>query len=170
MSHKGPGSLNLSLKWVNFFWVVSIRLFRHLRRLVSLRYQLIRRYNVSKTSVLFRYQLWHLCDVLIWSVSLRYQLVRRYDVSNLLLWTKYLWDVTKTSQVGGSHSRTSRDVVMTLSMVLNVSTYMIPKWYVAMTSHAGLVSLLTKLVCLNLAAKLSAASLIMGSFNNRNHD
>ena len=130
----------------------------------------MRRQNVSKTSVLFRYQLWLLGNVLSWSVSLRYQLVRRWDVSSWLLWTRYQRNVTKTSQVGGSHSCTSRDVVMTLSMVRDLSTYMIPKSYVAMTSHAGWVSLLTKLVCLNLAAKLSAASLLMRSFNNRNHD
>ena len=46
------------------------------------RYQLVRCYKVSKTSVSFRYHLKRLCEVLSWSVLLRYQLVHRYDVSN----------------------------------------------------------------------------------------
>ena len=33
------------------------------------RYQVVRRYGVSKTSVSFKYQLKRLCDVLSWSVS-----------------------------------------------------------------------------------------------------
>ena len=40
----------------------------------SLRYQLVRRYNISKTPVSFSYQLRPLCDVLSWSVSFRYQI------------------------------------------------------------------------------------------------
>ena len=46
------------------------------------RYQLVPSYDASKMSVLFRYELKRLCDLLSWSVSLRYQLVHRYDVSN----------------------------------------------------------------------------------------
>ena len=64
------------------------------------RYQGVRHYGVSKTSVTFRYQLKGLCDVLSWSVSLRYQLVRRYEVSNWSVLFTYQWDVTKTSQIG----------------------------------------------------------------------
>ena len=64
------------------------------------KYQGVRHYGVSKTSVTFRYQLKGLCDVLSWSVSLRYQLVRRYDVSNWSVLFTYQWDVTKTSQIG----------------------------------------------------------------------
>ena len=74
---------------------------------------MVRCYNVLKTSVSFRYQLWRLCNVLSWSVSLKYQLICRYNVSNWSVWTNYQWDVTKTSQLGRFHSRTSRDVVMT---------------------------------------------------------
>ena len=40
-------------------------------------------------------------------------MLRRYDISNWSVWTTYQWDVTETSQIGPSHSRTSRDVVMT---------------------------------------------------------
>ena len=83
---------------------------------VSLGYRLVR-YNVWKTSVSFRYQLWRLYDVLSWSVSLRYQLVHRYNVSNRSVWTTYQWGVTKTSQIGPSHSRTSRDVVVMTSQL-----------------------------------------------------
>ena len=46
------------------------------------RYQEVRHYGNSKTSVTFRYQLKGLCDVLSWSVSLRYLLVHCYGVSN----------------------------------------------------------------------------------------
>ena len=51
----------------------------------SLKYQLVRRYNISKASLSFSYQLRPLCDVLSWSVSLRQQLVRCYDFSNWLV-------------------------------------------------------------------------------------
>ena len=61
----------------------------------------------------FRYQLWHLCDVLSWSVSLRYQLVRHYDVSNWSCFSTYQWDVANASQIGPSHSRNCCNVVMT---------------------------------------------------------
>ena len=64
------------------------------------RYQGVRHYGVSKTSVTFRYQLKALCEVLSWSVSLRYQLVCRYNVSNWSVLITYQWDVTKTSQIG----------------------------------------------------------------------
>ena len=80
---------------------------------VSLRYQVVSRYNISKTSVLFSYKLRPLCDVLSWSVSLRYQVVRCYDVSNWLYLSSYQWDIAKTSQIGPSHSRTSCDVMLT---------------------------------------------------------
>ena len=55
----------------------------------SLRYQLVRCYNISKTSVSFSYQLRPLCGVLRWSVSLRYQLVHCYDLSNQLVLSYY---------------------------------------------------------------------------------
>ena len=103
---------------------------------VSLTYKLVRCYNVSKMSVLFRYQLWHLCDEISWPVSLRYQLVRRYDVSNRSVLFMYQWDVAETSQIGLSHWRTSCDVAMTSYMIRDVSTYMRPKWDGAATLHA----------------------------------
>ena len=77
------------------------------------RCQVGRRYGVSKTSVSFKYQLKHFCNVLSWSVSLRYQLLRRYDVSNWSVLLTYQWDATKTSLIDPSHWRTSRDVAMT---------------------------------------------------------
>ena len=80
---------------------------------ISVRYQLVRCYDVSKMSVPFRYQLRHFCDVLSWSVSLRYQLIRRYDVSDWLVLFTYQWDVAKLSQIGPSHWRIGCDVVMT---------------------------------------------------------
>ena len=86
------------------------------------RCQVERHYGVSKTSVTFRYQWKRLCDVLHWSVSLRYQLVRRYDVWNWSVLFTYQWDVTKTSQIGPSHWRTSCDVTMTSWHVRDVST------------------------------------------------
>ena len=79
----------------------------------SLKYQLVCRYNISKTSVSSRYQLRPLCNVLSWSVSLRYQLVRCYDASNWLVLSTYQWDVAKTSQIGPSHLRTSCDIMVT---------------------------------------------------------
>ena len=103
------------------------------------RFQVVRRYGVSKTSVSFRYQLRRLCDVLSWSVSLRYQLVRRYDVSNWSVLFMYQWDVAKTSQI----VRLIDVPVVTswwrLRMIRDVSTYIRPKWDVAMTLHAGWV-------------------------------
>ena len=128
---------------------------------VSLKYQLVRRYDVSNRLVLFTYQwdvaktpqsgplywhsrcdvmmmsgvlcstffrclrwfrkmlvslrdqLWHLCNVLSWSISLRYYLVRCYDASNRLILFKYQWDVTNTFQIGPFHWPTSCNVVMT---------------------------------------------------------
>ena len=64
------------------------------------RCQVVRRYGVSKTFVIFRYQLKRLCDMLSWSVSLRHQSERRCDVSNWSVLFTYQWDVTKTSQIG----------------------------------------------------------------------
>ena len=78
------------------------------------RCQVICHCGVDKLCVSFRYQLKHLCDVLIWSVSLSYQLVRHYDVSNwsvlftyqlrhrddILAWSatsRPIWDLNKTS-------------------------------------------------------------------------
>ena len=55
------------------------------------RYQLVRCYEVSKTSVSLRYQLRRLCDVLSWSVLIKYQLVHHCDVSN--------WSVLFTYQL-----------------------------------------------------------------------
>ena len=72
----------------------------------------LRRYNVSKTSVSFRYQLWHICDLLSWLVSCSHQLVGGYYVSNWSVFSMYQWDVAKTYQLGPSHSRTSCDVLM----------------------------------------------------------
>ena len=60
--------------------------------------KLVRCYDISKTSVSFRYQLKLLCDVLSWSVSVKYQLIRRYDVSNWLVLFTHQWDVTKMSE------------------------------------------------------------------------
>ena len=77
MSQHGPGRLNWSLKLVNFFWVLDSTFFGISGDSVSLRYRLVRNYNISKKSVSFTHQLWRLCDVLSWSVLLRYQLVPR---------------------------------------------------------------------------------------------
>ena len=113
MSQQNQGRSNRSLKWVNFLWVLS-RLILHRPSCFSLlRYQLVRRYRVSKTSVLFRYHLWVSADVLNWSVSLRYQLVRHCNVSNWSVVFTYQWDVAKTSKVGPSHWRPSCNVMMT---------------------------------------------------------
>ena len=76
------------------------------------RCQVICHCGVDKLCVSFRYQLKHLCDVLIWSVSLSYQLVRHYDVSNWSVLFKNRWDVTKTSQIGPTNWRTSYNAVM----------------------------------------------------------
>ena len=76
------------------------------------RYQLVRRYNVSNTSVIFRYQLKCLWDMLSCSVLFRYHLVRRYDASNWLVLFTYQWDVAKTFQIGPFCWYISWDVVM----------------------------------------------------------
>ena len=88
------------------------------------RYQLVPCYDVSKTSVSFRYELKRLCSVLSWSVSLRYQLVHRYDVSNWSVLFTYQWDVVKTSQIGPSHWRTSCDDVSAWSRTFKLLTIM----------------------------------------------
>ena len=44
-------------KWFNFFWIIGSMFFGIYGDSVSLRYQLVRLYNVSKTQVSFRYQL-----------------------------------------------------------------------------------------------------------------
>ena len=62
------------------------------------KFQVVRRYSVSKTSVSFTYQLKLLCDVLSWFVWLKYQLMRRYDVSNWSVLSMYQWDVSKVFQ------------------------------------------------------------------------
>ena len=115
------GSISFGYEAVRFFGISGSS--------VCLRYQLVRYYNVSKTSVSFRYQLWHLFNVLNWSVSLKYQLVRRYDVSNRWIFSTYQWYVTKASQMGPSHLRTSFDVVMTSQHgPRRHETYMKPIW------------------------------------------
>ena len=113
ISQHRPGHSNWSAKWVNFFLVRGCTFFGIPAGLVSLKYHVVRRYNISKTSVLFTYQLWRLCDVLSWSVSLINQLVRLYDVSNWLVLSRYQCDVGKTSEIGPSYSRTNCDVMMT---------------------------------------------------------
>ena len=86
---------------------------RHLRDASEMHpCRLGRHYGVSKTSVSFKYQLKRLCDVFSWSVTLRYQLVCRDDVSNWSVLFAYQTDVTKTSQIGPTNSRTSCDVMM----------------------------------------------------------
>ena len=55
MSQYGPRRPNWSVKWVNFFWVLSITFFGISVGSVSLRYELVCRYNISKTPVSFRY-------------------------------------------------------------------------------------------------------------------
>ena len=79
------------------------------------RYQGVRQYGVSKTSVTFMYQSKGLCDVLSSSVSLRYQLVRRYDVSN--------WVVRRHKVVSNRSKRTDLPVATSwwcISMVREV--------------------------------------------------
>ena len=76
------------------------------------RYQLVHCYDVSKTSVSFKYQSKRLCDVLSWSVSLWYQLVHCYDVSNWSVAFTYYWHAPKTSQIAPSFWRHSWDGVM----------------------------------------------------------
>ena len=73
------------------------------------RYQLVRRYDVSKTQVSFRYQFNCLCDVLRWSVSSWY-IATTSQVGRFYWRTQ--WEVAKTSQIGLSYWRTSWDVVM----------------------------------------------------------
>ena len=118
MSQHGPGRSNLSIKWVNLFLIIDSTFCGISGGSVSLRYQLVRRYNVSKTSVAVRYWLSALCDVSSWSVLLKYQLVCRYSVSNWMVFSTYQWDVSKTSQIDPSHSGTSCDVMMTPQYVL----------------------------------------------------
>ena len=113
----GPGRSNWSLEWVNFFSVLSSRFIRYLSWFNLLMVPARTSLQRLKDEVLFRYQLWRLFHALSWSVSLMYQLVRRYDVSNWAVWTTYQWNVTKTSQIGPSHSRISRNVVMTSQQV-----------------------------------------------------
>ena len=55
MSQHGLGRSNWSVKWVISFCVLGSTFFNISSGSVSLRYQLVRRYNVSKTSVWFRY-------------------------------------------------------------------------------------------------------------------
>lgn len=51
----------------------------------SLKCRILCHYNVSKTSVTFRYMFWPICDVLSSPVLLKYQLVSRYNVLNWLV-------------------------------------------------------------------------------------
>ena len=82
MSQHGPGRSNLSIRWVNLFLIIGSTFCGIPGGSVSLRYQLVRRYNVSKKSVAVRYWLSALYDMLSWSVLLKYQLVCRYSVSS----------------------------------------------------------------------------------------
>ena len=117
------------------YW--AVRFFDNSGSSLSLSYQLVRGYNVSKTLVSFRFQLWHLCDALSWSVSVRYQLVRRYHVSYRSVFLRTI----ETSQRRLKSVRLIHVAVATLwwrlSIVRNILTYMRPNWDVATTPHAG---------------------------------
>ena len=103
------------------------------------RYQLVRCYKVSKTSVSFRYHLKRLCDVLSWSVLLRYQLVHRYDVSNWSVLFNYqlrrrddvsAWFKTLklVSKMGNFLLRT-RQYIFSISGALVSSKYQLERHY-----------------------------------------
>ena len=77
---KNPWSDQIRLQLVQMLWTLFI--FNKSKRYQiseikdnGQRYQLVRCYNISKTSFSFRYRLKRLCNVWRWSVSLRYQLV-----------------------------------------------------------------------------------------------
>ena len=137
MSQYGQGRSNWSIKWVNFFLALWSMFFQCLRLFSLLKVPASRRYNISKTSVSFRYQLWRLCNVLSWSVSLRYQLVlvTTYQIGQFYLRTdetlqRHLKQVCLIDvPVATSWWR--------LSMVRDVLIYMRSKWDVSTTSHAG---------------------------------
>ena len=92
------------------------------------RCQVVRRYGVSKTSVLFRYQLILLCDVLSWSDSLKYQFIRRY-----------------TSQIGRFYLRTSETSQRCLKMVRRIDVPVATLRHNDVSAWFGTFTLVTKM-------------------------